>query len=281
VTAEENIRAQLAALLEQGSLPRSVCGSSLLRALKPLLDSGVIVEERFGAGRRLAVRDPSAAKNFFLRRYPDDPVFAGASSRVVGVARFRDTKALATDETEMVCLRAWSENVLFRASHPVDVAAATAEHGVFAFLLDGQGSYTLRGLCALVENPAVFACLERLKLPVGLAIYGHGRVSNRLIDWLTKMTAPDFTLLHLPDYDPAGLNEFARLRARLGKRVSLHQPADLAERFARHSNRGLLAKANQQAVLAKLRRSQVPEVRVVLELIDRHNAGLEHEALLL
>ena len=93
--------------------------------------------------------------------------------------------------------------------------------------------------------------------------------------------APDFTLLHLPDYDPVGLSEFARFRARLGKRARLHMPDDLPARFERFCNRSLLAKTSSRAVLANLRRSSVPEIRQVLELIGRHNAGLEQEALLL
>ena len=279
--AEENIRAQFEALLEQGSLPRSTCGGPFLKALRPLLDSRVVVEERSGAGRRLAVHDALAAQLFVARRYPDAAIFEGASSRIAGVARFRDTKAFALDESELVCVRAWQGNVFFRDGQAVEVAEATAEHGVFAFVLGAPSRYSLRAACALVENPAVLTCIERLKLPIGLAIYGHGRASNRLLGWLADMTAPEFTLLHLPDYDPVGLSEFARLRTRLGTRVRLHLPSDLPARFERFSNRGLLDKEKNRLVLAKLRRSSVPEIRHVLELIERHNAGLEQESLLI
>ena len=280
MTSGERSYAQFAALLDQGSRPRSACSGSFLKALRPLLDSGVVVEERSGAGRRLAVRDASAAKVFFAQRYPDAGVFDGASSRIVGVARFRDTKALVFNEATVISVRAWRPNVLFRGDQPVDAAAATAEHGVFSFHLSDRAPYALRGACALVENPAVFNGIERLNLPIGLALYGQGRASNRLLDWLAGLTAPDFVLLHLPDYDPTGLSEFARLRARLGKRAQLHLPSDLADRFARLSNRGLLEKPHIRALLPKLRRSRVPEIRHVLELIERHNAGLEQEALL-
>ena len=279
MTAENNIRSQFEALLVQGSLPRSACSRSLLEALRPLLDSYVVVEERSGAGRRLAVRDAPVAQDFFAQRYPDAAVFEGASNRIVGAARFRDTKALSFNEPIPVCVRAWNGNVLFHGDQPVAAAAATAEHGVFAFLLGDQSPYSLRGACALVEGPAVLTCIERLKLPIGLAFYGHGRASNRLLDWLAGMTARDFTLLHLPDYDPAGLSEFGRLRARLGKRVRLHLPSDLSARFERFSKRSLLDKANSRAMLANLRRSPVSEIRQVVELIDRYNAGLEQEAL--
>ena len=151
---------------------------------------------------------------------------------------------------------------------------------MFSFLLTPDSPYELRGSCALVENPAVFAVAEQLNLGVGLMIYGHGRISNRVVEWLAYSNDSGFSLLHLPDYDPVGLSEFQRLHSRLGKRAVLHLPADLEERFAKFSNRKLLEKGNSQAMLAQLRHSDLPPIRRVVELIDRYNAGLEQEALL-
>lgn len=279
--AEENLRAQFVALLEQGSVPLSTCSGSFLKALRPLLDSAVVVDEKSGAGRRIAVRDATAAQSFVTQCYPDAAVFEGASSRIGGVARYRDTKAHLSDDATLVSVRAWGADVLLRGGRTVNAAAATAEHGVFSFLLGPGEPYALRGSCALVENPAVFNCVERLNLSVSLALYGRGRAPTRLLDWLASNTAPDFTLLHLPDYDPVGLSEFGRLRERLGERVRLHLPNDLPVRFERFSNRGLLGNKNSRALLANLRQSRVLEICTVLKLIDRHNAGLEQEALLL
>jgi hypothetical protein len=98
---------------------------------------------------------------------------------------------------------------------------------------------------------------------------------------VSNQTAPDFQLLHLPDYDPVGLDEFTRLRERLGPRVQLHLPANLADLFQHHANVDLLQKPSTQLLLAKLRQSQIAEVRTVLALIEKHNAGLEQEALLI
>ncbi len=277
----ENIRARLAELLARGALPLSACGQTLLQVLRPVLDSGVVAEEKSGAGRRLVARDAKALRAFFAERYPDAKAFSGAPSRVLSVARFRDSKTLANNAAEIVCARAWKDGTLLRDGIPVDVVTATREHGVFAFSLGVRSPYSLHGLCALVENPVVFAFIERLALPLDLVLYGRGRISNRLLDWLAEATAPDCKLVHLPDYDPAGLNEFARLRARLGERVTLHLPTDLPSHFARFSKRSLLDAANSQALLRNLRPSQDPGIRAVLQLIDQHNAGLEQEALLL
>jgi hypothetical protein len=220
-------------------------------------------------------------RDFCRQRFPEVGLPADPGGRVASVARFRDTKVLANREDEIIALRAWRDDLLWRAGQPVDAAAATAAHGVFAFLLTPDSPYELRGACALVENPAVFLAAEQLGLGVELVIYGQGRISNRVLDWLTRAPASGFRLLHLPDYDPVGLSEFQRLHTRLGDRVSLHLPADLEARFTQFSNHELLAKAHSQALLAQLRGAALPPIRRVVELMDRNNAGLEQEALLL
>lgn len=281
MSAEENIRTRLSELLDSGTLPRSACGRAFLQALRPALDSGVVAEEKSSAGRRFVVRDAEALRVFFAGRYPDAQAFSDAPSRIASIARFRDSKTMANDAEEIVCVRAWNGRALLRDDIPVDVVTATREHGVFAFTLGDKSPYSLRGSCALVENPVMFAFIERLNLPLDLAIYGHGRASSRLLDWLAQMITSDFTLLHLPDYDPTGLNEFTRLRARLGKHARLHLPDDLPMRFAHFAKRSLLETVNSQILLRNLRQSQVPDITPVVELIEKHNAGLEQEALLL
>lgn len=267
-------------LVENGSLPASQCGQAFLKILAPMLGSGMVDRERSGAGERLVVKNADALLNFYNKLYPKSDPQADAGSRVTSVSRFRDTKAMANSENEIISLRAWRDDALLKHGKPVGAAAATAAHGVFSFLLAKDCPYELRGPCALVENPAVFMAAERLNLNVGLMIYGHGRVSNREIDWLARSTDSDFSLLHLPDYDPVGLSEFQRLHSRLGKRVTLHLPADLETRFAKFSNQELLNKGNSQAMLAKLRQTDSPPIRHVVALMDRYNAGLEQEALL-
>lgn len=278
--AQENILVQLERLIKDETMPKSECSNSLLRFIRPLLDAEVVVEERSGGGRRLAVRDAIALRNFCQHKFPGAPVSSGGSTRVSGVAHFRDSKAFASNTPEIVVVRAWREDALLLNNQPACAATATVQHGIFSFLLNHGPGYSLRGPCALVENPAVFTVFERLGLPVELVVYGQGRVSNRLLGWLAGIAAPEFTLLHLPDYDPVGLSEFERLRERLGERIRLHLPADLPQRFAHYAKRSLLDKPNSRAILASLRRTSSGDIRQVLELIDHHNAGLEQEALL-
>ena len=283
MTVKENIRAQLAALSEQGSLPKSACSDSLLKFLKPLLDSGVVAEERSGAGRRLVVRDAVALQVFFVSRFPDVAISDETASRIAGVARFRDSKTLAGDTSDILLLRAWSDTALWRDGVPVPIASATREHGLFSFVLAPNSRYELRAPCALVEGPVMLLAFERLgftsTMPV--ALYAGGRASGRVLRWLAGFSVSGFCLTHFPDYDPVGLNEFVRVRAALGDRAALHLPAGLDEAFSRFSKADLLRRKASQALLPALRTSRLPEVRAVLDLIERHNAGLEQEALFL
>lgn len=283
MTANENIRAQLAALLERGSLPKSACGGALLNFLKPLLDSDVVAEERSGGGRRLVVREASAFQAFFKSRFPDNATTDETPARIRGVASFRDSKALAGDTPDIVLLRAWSDTALSCGGVPVLAAGATKAHGLFSFVLTPGSAYELRAPCVLVENPAMLLAFERLGLTstIPIALYAGGRVSGRVLRWLAGVSDPGFRLTHFPDYDPVGLSEFVRVRAVLGDRATLHLPSDLAEVFSRFANKDLLRREASQALLPALRTNRSPDVRTVLDLIELHNAGLEQEALLI
>jgi hypothetical protein len=267
-------------LAEARSLPASQCGQAFLDLVAPLLDSGVLAWRQGGPGRRLVVEHNDVFRAFCRQHFPEAAPPPDAGSRVAAVGRFRDTKALANTENEIITLRVWRDEALLKDGNPCGAAAATAAHGVFSFVLTPGVPYRLHGRCALAENPAVFAAAERLGLNAGLVIYGHGRISHRALEWLAR--SPDAEFIHVPDYDPSGLSEFQRIRARLGWRAALHLPADLEARFERFSNLQLLEKGNSRAMLAQLRSCESPpEIRRVVALIDRHNAGLEQEALLL
>jgi hypothetical protein len=280
MNAKQRMLAGLTNLLEKGSLPKTTCSASLLRALQPLLNADVLAEQRSGSGRRFVVRDNTALRQFIGHFFPDTPINDGEMSRTAGIARFRDSKTFDSNTPEIVSVRAWSEQALLKDGKPVGASLASSEHGVFSFLLSDR--YAVRGSCAIVENPVVFIQLERLNLNVDLVIWSHrGRISRKLIDWLEGNATSDLSLIHLPDYDPVGMDEFRRLRARLGARVQLYFPDDLIERFTRFSSHGILKKPNNQALLANLRRTKLLEVRRVIALIDSNNACLEQEALLL
>jgi hypothetical protein len=279
MSALDQIQARCRDLLERGVLPRSATSKVLRRLLRPLLDTRVLEEERAGSGRRIVVRDAAALRDFLAGKFPGLSSFANAPARIQAAAKLRDSKALPSDSAEVVVLRAWRDNALLRTGAPAGAAAATAQHGVFAFLLGSGAAYTLRGTWAVVENPAALLHVERLGLSLAGAIYSRGRLSRHLVGWLAAQTASDFIALHLPDYDPVGLDDWERLRRALGSRTRLHLPADLERRFARLANAALLERPHSQAMIEPLRASTDPGTRRVIALIDRYHGGLEQETL--
>src|SRR4051812_29496029 len=99
---QAQVQAKLCELVEGGTLPASQCGQSFLQLLKPLLESKVLDWKRVGAGRRLAVNDVDALREFFYQCFPEVASPADAGSRVASVGRFRDTKAMANGENEII-----------------------------------------------------------------------------------------------------------------------------------------------------------------------------------
>lgn len=275
-------REKLQQLVERGSLPRSICSEALLELVTPLISAGVLAWQRSGAGKRLTVVQPETLVHFCKQHFPhsaDEASFA--SARVAGVAQFRDSKILGSTEGEIVTLRGWENGGLTSAGAPVDIVTPTLVHGVFSFVLKPETPYAIRMQVALVENPAVFLEFERLRSNLPVAIYAHGRISDRLLDWLASQRDDGFQLIHFGDYDPVGLDEFRRLASKLGERAKLYIPTNLAELFRKYSKRDLLVGAMSQKLLAGLRESGDTAVQRVIELIERHNGGLEQEALLI
>ena len=272
------LASKLRLLARAGCLPSSACGAAFLRELRPLMEAGLVARERSGSGWRMVVRDGAALDDLLARRYPgsDGP----DTGRVAGVARHRDSKSVANDTPPVVLLRAWRDVLADASGRSCDAVEATRRHGVLGVVLGSTSAYRVGGTLALVENPAVFLRVEELGLGLDAALGVNGRVHGRVLAWLAAQAADGLRVVHLPDYDPTGLTEFHRVRDALGGRAVLHLPPDLGERFGRYASPRLLDGIQSRSMLARLRGSSLPEVRHVVELIDRHNGGLEQEALL-
>lgn len=263
-------------------MPQSEC-RGVQQMLQPLLTNQILARKRVAAGQRLVVVDRDAFARWVEAHYPKatDAPATGTSSRTQSVALYRSTKAQRSNLPEIISMRSFLDGGLIRDDFPVESTKASAENGVFSFVLGESHQFKLRGRCALIENPALFHAFEDLGLNVPLAIGYGGVCSNRLLSWLADSARNGAQVLHLPDYDPTGLAEFLRIHRRLGEAVQLHIPADLKAVFERYSDRSLLNKSRSQQQLLKLRDATHPAVRQIVAFIEEMNAGLEQEALLL
>lgn len=278
-------RTILTRLRERGSLAGSACTPSLLEnvQVQSLIHGGVLEWRRIKAGEVLAVALPVDFARFITHHFPDAPTAPGETApRVLGLARFRDTKSLRGVGSQIAVLRGWGTTTLLSKDNiPVDVADVTKRHGLFAFSLADGAAYRLHGIVAVIENPTLFFAFERLGLDIPLALYTQGRLSRRLLRWLTAQADAKVRVVHFGDYDPVGLADYLRLRRNLCERATLYRPVRLDHLFERFSKPDLLKGRKSRVLLDALRTAQDVALNEVVALIDTWNAGLEQEALLL
>lgn len=189
-------------------------------------------------------------------------------------------------------MRAWDlgANAVQIDGRPLEVTALTRTHNVAAAVISDATVLDLgRAQAMLVENLECFLAAETLGTAATLALYSDGRVSERLITCLARSQFGKTPLLHLPDYDPVGLDDYLRLKQQLGERVRLFVPSDLEQRFERFSARSLITeKRRNRDLLEKFMAERptptdwpCPESARVFQLIRHDGAGLEQETLLL
>ena len=278
----------LADLREQGSIPHSrVRGKSSDRLL-PLLHADVLQAVRVGAGRAIVVRNPEALRAFIDKQYPAGLMHPeGADEedfdrRTFALSRHRNTKAMGGLDFEIVEFRLTGKLPL-QIGHRLVFGSGTPG-GFGAFVLhdrrhDAFPLPVFNGRVASCENPTVFIADAPWKNDsIDLVIATYGRMSRRLVAWLSSPIMSGSTITHYGDYDPVGLSEFLRLNSAMGERASLFLPDNLEELFHTYQQRDLLAASSR--LLPKLAGSAHPGVQRVLSLMQEYAGGLEHEALL-
>jgi len=270
-------------LAQAGRLPASRLSPGALRELQTPLDAGLLARRRHGGGEVYAVISPDGFRSWLDARFPGlFGQFGAESPRAANLAATRDSKRGRRGLDRVP--------VLARAHGPCPALAtiveATALWGGVVLILelgpDGgfdRGPALPPGLRAMtVENPEIFHHSEDLRTCADLFLLcgTGGRLPEAFIQWLGAQD--DLQVVHFGDFDPVGLQDYTRLLARMPGRVDLHLPGELEGLFRRFSNRGLLDKDNNRAILAGLERGVSPAMDRVLELILTHGP-LEQEAI--
>ena len=274
------LAAKLLLLISQGSLAASRLTDRDSSRLQSLFETGVLRVERSGAGKKVMVHNREALGAFVQRFYPSG--LLGTSEelppRSRAVAEFRDSKKARETGSLMVLMRGFGICDFRAGLEKLDVAHWTELAGVAAMCLEGR-PWEFSGILAVVENLEVFHHFEKLKTGAELAIYAQGRLSDRVLGWLSAPPMARARIIHCGDYDPVGLDEYLRVKVACPGRVKLYLPANLEELLSSYGKKDLLL-GNNATVLARLRKTDDQEVRQIVELIDRYGVGLEQEILL-
>ena len=268
-------------LLTSGSLAYGRLTAKDRSRLQSLFATGVLEVARSGAGKTVVVKNKDALDLFILRNYPSGLQGRKAEStpRSRAVAELRDSKRARESGPQVVLLRGFAGCELRCGEETLPVSLLTERAGVAALRL-GHKEWEYDGTLAVVENLEVFWNFEKLNTAARMAIYAQGRLSGGVLGWLGSQAMARTRILHCGDYDPVGLDEYLRLKHACAGRAELFLPKNLEDLLARYGKRELLQGSNG-VILARLRKSEDPEIRRLVTLLDRHGAGLEQEILLL
>lgn len=274
----DSLAKKLLRLSVDKSLPASILSKIDREKLQPLFDSGVLDEERSGGGRRIVLRHSDGLSAFIQRNYPsglERTLNEEFPPKSIAVAYARDAKKAGRADAEVLCLRAFGNAVLIKDGYRLPLAEWCRIAGVAAIQIDDRLSLEISGKIAVVENMEVFLHFEKLKVCADIVFYSEGRLSRRVIDWLSSQT--ECRIMHIGDYDPVGLDEYLRLKSACPGRVELYLPDNLEQLFIFGKKRLL---SDSTAVFTRLRKSKDSTVQYVVDLMNRHGVGLEQEILL-
>lgn len=277
----DTLAKHLGTLLDRSSLPASTMSNADKKRLQSLFDAGVLNEEKSGAGRRLVVVNQPALQAFVLTMYPSGLAgFKGdLSAKSKAVADRRDSKKAIGKNPVTLLVRGFNGCTFQKNGVQLPVADWTRSAGVAALCLDSLKGWECKGVLGFVENLETFWHIEKIAPFIDLAIYAEGRIGANILQWLNYPGMTEFRVVHFPDYDPVGMDEYLRIKGACPERAELFRPADLEKLFTRYGKAQLLS--DSSVVLARLRKSSDSDVRYVVELMDRFGVGLEQEALLI
>ncbi|MCM2356608.1 MAG: hypothetical protein NDI77_00490 [Geobacteraceae bacterium] len=277
----DSLARHLATLSDSSSLPASSVSKADRQRLRTLFDAGVIEEVRSGAGRRLVVTNQTALRAFVRSLYPSglEGSKGDLPARSRAVAERRDSKKTIGKRPTILLVRGFNGCAFQKDESQLSVAEWTRSAGVASLCLDAIAEWQCRGTLGLVENLETFWHIEGIAPFVDLAIYAEGRIGADVLDWLSSPGMIGTRVVHFPDYDPVGMDEYLRIKRACPERTELFRPPDLEKLFTRYGKAQLLH--DNSAVLARLRKCADSEVRYVVELMDRFGVGLEQEAIMI
>lgn len=272
--------ALLLSLQRDGYVPYSRLSSSSRKRMNGLLEAGVLVQQRAGAGSRIVVVSREHLREYIEKEYPSglEVDTDSVPSRASGVRTFRNSKRGSVRESEPVLLRGFNGICLESEGKRLQVAELTSEFGLAAFMLHGDPGFHYGGMLATVENLELFSRFEELDSGIDLVVYTGGRISRLLLGWLSGPGMAGCNITHYGDWDPVGLDEYLRILKACPGRTSFYLPDGLEELFRKYGKRDLVK--DSSSVLGRLRKSGDKTVREVVALMDQYNAGLEQEVLL-
>ncbi|WP_318497802.1 DUF7281 domain-containing protein [Photobacterium leiognathi] len=208
--------------------PDSIAGSTLTLSQKKQLDEfsrktqSVQVTPK-GRGVVYLILDMDVVKVTLEQLAPNQNVYPSAPQRAINIASTRSSKRGRVGHDVTYVLAKVVANPLWQVSGVLTehLNASTEKFGVFSLEVGGERNrdLTTHHSIWLVENQALFDRLDWLpnNEPTTIIWY-RGQLHNKLIEWLSVPERASMVYF-FADYDGVGLNNFRRLKEKLGERA--------------------------------------------------------------
>ncbi|WP_419206457.1 DUF7281 domain-containing protein [Photobacterium leiognathi] len=208
--------------------PDSIAGSTLTLSQKKQLDEfsrktqSVQVTPK-GRGVVYLILNMDVVKVTLEQLAPNQNVSPSAPQRAINIASTRSSKRGRVGHDVTYVLAKVVANPLWQVSGVLTehLNASTEKFGVFSLEVGGERNrdLTTHHSIWLVENQALFDRLDWLPNDEPTTIIWYrGQLHNKLIEWLSVPERASMVYF-FADYDGVGLNNFRRLKEKLGERA--------------------------------------------------------------
>lgn len=239
--------------------PKAVKSSSVFNNL---FGAGILGTEKAGRGTNIIIKKESDYDNFLKHTFPAAQNLVATKSN--NIKQFKSSKARRTKELPMYFLRGFKNVEINDVT--IDLEYQTSLFGFFGLTIP----FIKTEKICFVENKNTFLTAESLLGKDWVYIHSYGRVGKENLQSITCKKVLVFV-----DYDFNGLDEFLRIKSHFAEAI-LFIPADFQELFETYSND---LKGKQKAS-KKVAESEITEVAMIRNLVQKTNKFLEQEVLI-
>ncbi|HFS0969401.1 TPA: hypothetical protein ACHY2P_006463 [Pseudomonas aeruginosa] len=274
-------------LIADGELASSLLTTAQRRVLEEFARKTLAVRlttSGRGSLYRVVSRDLVEAHLIHLRPRQKEVLSTGLHSRAVNLALYRHSKgSSAGHAVHYLLLKAIGEEVYWHdgGGQSMDLSSLTQLCGAAALAVRVGDGWHCDGALWMVENQALFD--DPTWLPAGAdgtLCYYSGQLSGLLLDWLATQSRAREVML-FPDYDGIGMQNFARLRERLGDGCEFWLVPGWFELLKQYGNRQIWldSLANFQDALRRLQAAGMsPELAELCNAMQSMGLALEQES---
>lgn len=251
--------------------------------------TGAVRLQSQGRGSLFRVIDRPLAEAHLrqLRPLQGDAVHDDLPVRAANVGMYRSSKGSAAGHAcQYLLLKSINQAVRWHdgQGQELDLPAITQLCGATALAIRSNDNWSSASPLWLVENQALFDDLRWLPAQAtGTLCYYAGQLSGGVLDWLEAKPRAS-QIIFFPDYDGIGLQNFARLRERVGDACEFWMIPGWRDLIQSYGNRKIWQDnlANFQDAVARLTASGMqPELGDLCSSLQSSGMALEQETVFL